>query len=111
MNYQHKQLASGRWENFSFFEQMSNIGSEVERAIKWKSKNDTNHFMPAFERALELFELTVADKKNKRRLKEILRVREALVDYFLYDDTYNTNANQWKKYFFYFNFACRVHGL
>ncbi len=29
----HKELASGRWAQLSFVEQMGNIGSEVERAL------------------------------------------------------------------------------
>jgi hypothetical protein len=35
VNFIHKELAAGRWLEFSFMEQMANIGSEVERAIKW----------------------------------------------------------------------------
>lgn len=108
MKYQHKQLASGRWQNFSFFQQMSNIGSEIERTIKWKHKNNVNYSRLAFERALELLDLTVADKKNKKRLKELLRVREMLVDYFLYDNACHTNDAQWQKYFVPFNYACRA---
>ena len=38
MTYQHKNLASGHWHELSLIEQMANIGSEVERAIKWRNK-------------------------------------------------------------------------
>jgi len=38
MNYQHKELASGRWEKLTFLEQMANMGSEVERALNWQKK-------------------------------------------------------------------------
>ena len=34
MTYQHKDLAAGRWKELPLFEQMSNIGSEVERALE-----------------------------------------------------------------------------
>ena len=34
----HQSLASGRWQQLSFVEQMANIGSEVERALSWKEK-------------------------------------------------------------------------
>jgi hypothetical protein len=34
MNYQHKELAAGRWKELSFIEQMANIGSEIERALE-----------------------------------------------------------------------------
>lgn len=37
MSYQHAELAAGRWRTVSLMEQLGNIGSEVERAIKWRS--------------------------------------------------------------------------
>ena len=37
---QHKQLSEGRWFKMTFFEQMANIGSEIERAISWKRRNE-----------------------------------------------------------------------
>ena len=40
----------------------------------------------ALERAIELLDLTIADPKNKKRLKEVLRVREALLDHFIFDN-------------------------
>ena len=43
MNPQHKDLAEGRWANLSFFEQMANVGSEVERAISWRKKNNEEY--------------------------------------------------------------------
>lgn len=107
MNYQHKQLAAGRWEILSFFEQMANVGSEVERAISWKDKN-REYGIKAFERALELLDLTLADPKNKSRLKELARLREALVDYFCYDNQFFSSDRLWHNYFFAFNYAARL---
>jgi len=52
MEYQHKNLASGGWQKLSFFEQMANIGSEVERTIKWKNKGNAEYSRLAFGRAL-----------------------------------------------------------
>lgn len=108
MNYQHKNLASGRWSTLSFFEQMSNIGSEVERTIKWRDTNIA-YSQSAFERALELLDLTTADTKNRARLKELSRVREALVDYFRFDNIYASSDQKWKNYFYCFNYAARIH--
>lgn len=82
MEIQHKDLAMGRWKEFSFFEQMANIGSEVERALKWREKNNSEYSVLAFERALELLDLTIEDDKNNSRLKELMRLRETLADYF-----------------------------
>ena len=82
MNTHHKELAHGRWFQISFVEQMANIGSEVERALNWKTRNNPVYCQQAFERALELIDLTVDDKRNRSRLKELTRVRESIVDYF-----------------------------
>lgn len=108
MNYQHKELAAGRWKTLSFLEQMANVGSEVERTIKWKEKGDKEYSNAAFERALELLDLTIADEKNKSRLKEILRVREALADYFAFDNEYKSSDKLWRDYFYAFNWAARL---
>ncbi len=108
MSYQHKQLADGRWFKLKFVEQMANIGSEIERTILWKNKNNNDYSRRAFERALELLDLTVADVKNKSRLKELLRLREALVDYFLFDNQFSSSDKLWQNYFYHFNFAARL---
>ena len=76
MSEYHQQLAAGRWQQFSLVTQLANIGSEVERAIKWKQKGNDEYFQRAFERMLELIDLTVADPKNRKRLKEVLCARE-----------------------------------
>ena len=75
--YQHKDLASGRWQALSFAEQMGNIGSEVSRMVRWRSK-DKEIFEHARMRALELTDLTIADARWNGRHKELERVREAL---------------------------------
>ena len=107
MNYQHKSLADGRWLKLSFFEQMANLGSEVERAIKWRAANK-EYSQAAFDRALELMDLTLADARNRSRLKELSRVREALVDYFNFDNTYASSDKKWQNYFYGFSYAARV---
>lgn len=104
----HKDLSPTRWFKMSIFEQMANIGSEVYRAISWREK-DKKLSKGAFWRALELIDLTVEDPKNKKRLKEILRMREALVDYFVGDNQYRSTAESWNKYFYSFNYAARLH--
>ena len=104
MNYQHKQLASGRWFKLTFFEQMANIGSEVERAISWREKNK-QYSIKAIERALELLELTISDIKNcsRARLKELMRLNEALIDYFYSDNQFSSSDKLWRNYFYIFN--------
>lgn len=107
MEHQHKNLAEGGWQKLSLVEQMANIGSEVERSIKWKEKENEKYSQLAFYRALELLDLTVADNKNRLRLKEVLRLREVLADYFAFDNIYNSSKESFQNYFYAFNFAAR----
>ena len=104
----HKELATGRWFELSLVEQLANIGTDVERCIRWKHKGNDQHSRAALERALDLIYLTVEDPKNRGRLKEILRSREALIDYFVYDNEYNTTEEQWQSYFYQFNYAAAL---
>lgn len=108
MNYQHQQLASGRWAEMTFFEQMANIGSEVERTICWKRKANKEYSRLAFERGLELLDLTISDSKNIKRLKELARTREILADYFAFNNDYRSTDKSWKNYFYSFNYASRL---
>ena len=72
----HKGLAAGRWKELSLIEQLGNIGSEVGRAINCFKQGDTERYKIAFEKALELFDLTLDDDRWKGRRKEIARSRE-----------------------------------
>jgi hypothetical protein len=104
----HKELAEGRWFKLSLVEQLANVGSDVYRTIQWKNKGESEYSQNAFERVLELIDLTVADPKNKGRLREVLRVREALVDYFVYDNEYSSTDEAWQNYFYNFNYAAAL---
>ncbi len=104
----HKDPASGRWFELSLIEQLANIGTDIERCIKWKQKGHLDYSRAAFERALDLLYLTVEDPKNRNRLREILRTREALIDHFVCDNEYNTTDQQWQNYFYQFNYAAAV---
>ena len=110
MVYFHKQMASGGWQKFSLVEQMGNIGSEVFRSIKWfKLKDD--RFNDAFERALELFDLTLEDNRWKGRRKEIARSREIfcslMIEPEMYDNLYR-ELDSLDNYFFQFGMAARL---
>jgi len=99
MTYYHQQLAEGRWRQLSLVTQLANIGSEVERAIQARHRGNRDAFQLALERMLELIDLTIADPKNRKRLKEVTRSRELLVDYLCYDNIYHSTDEQWRKYF------------
>lgn len=87
---------------------MGNIESEVERAIRRRAKGKANYARRAFERALELLDLSLADRKNRTRLKELTRLREGLVDYFCFDNIYGSSDESWRKYFHSFAYAVAI---
>ncbi|NOY50095.1 MAG: hypothetical protein GXO88_05995 [Chlorobi bacterium] len=95
----HKELASGKWQELSLAAQMANVGSEIERSIKWKNKDKPERSRLAFFRALELMDFTIGDKNNIDRLGELCRTREVLVDYFFSDNQYKSTDELWQKYF------------
>src|SRR4030043_2164554 len=101
-------MTNERWQKLSFFEQMANVGSEVERAIVWRKKENPEYSHMAFDRALELLELTIDDAKNKRKLRELFRLREVLIDYFYFSNSFNSSDKLWQNYFFSFNWAARL---
>jgi hypothetical protein len=104
---QHRELAAGRWKMFSFAEQMANVGSEVERTISWKARGRQDFSERAFDRAIELLDLTIANSRNLPRLTELLRVREALADHFVFDNSYHSTPESWQRYFRCFLMAMR----
>lgn len=101
-------MVAERWQKLSFFEQMANIGSEVERAIGWQKKENSEYSNLAFERALELLDLTIDEPKNKKRLRELLRLREVLADYFFASNSFSSSDILWHNYFYPFNWAARL---
>lgn len=109
MSYQHKGLAAGRWQRMPLVEQMANVGSEVERALNWRSRNNAAYSLRAAERALELMDLTLDSAKGLARLKELCRVREALVDYFFGKNEYGFTDAALRRYFLNFTYAARRH--
>ncbi len=105
----HKNLTYEHWFTFTLFEQLANVGTDVARVIYWRDHDDLESSRQAFDRALELLDATIADPKNRNhRLKELLRAREALIDYFLYDNEYCTSDRFWQDYFYQFNYAAAV---
>jgi len=107
MSYQHKNLAAGQWNKLSLLEQMANIGSEVERALKWQKKNNVPYSEQSAFRALELTDLTLNSVKGFSRLKEVARLREAIVDYFFGLNQFMSSEKSWRQYFSNLTYAAR----
>jgi hypothetical protein len=80
-------------------EQLANVGSEIERALSWAAKNNPDYSRMALERGLELLELTIADPRHRHRLKELTRLREVLLDYFVGENQYGSTESSWHSYF------------
>lgn len=107
MKIQHSSLKD-RWGKLSFFEQMANVGSEVERALNWEEKGNKQYCLLAFERAIELLDFTSEEVRETHRLRELKRLREVLVDYFVSDNIYKSTPQSWHNYFYAFNYAASL---
>lgn len=95
----HTNLADGRRYDLSLAQQMGNIGSEVWRTLKAKQEQSAK-FTKAAERMLELFDLTLSDRKYEyAQLKEISRLRECICSYLWGENEYNMDDTFLTKYF------------
>jgi len=97
-----------RWSGLSLAEQLGNIGSEVDRAISWRRRGEPARSLSALERALELFDLTISDRRWRggRRLTELTRARESLCEaYFVTHDS--SSLDSLSRYFYHFAYAAR----
>ncbi|MFH1855438.1 MAG: hypothetical protein ABH810_03500 [bacterium] len=97
-----------RWQRFAFIEQMANVGMEVFRTIKAKSKQDEKSAELAFKRAMELFDLTLQDPKNEKKFGEVVRARESFVDFFKHGIQCGQSAESINNYFYNFNYLARI---
>ena len=79
----HKNMTTEKWFAYPAFQQLLMIANELNRAQGALGKDDTPNAIHAWERAFELTDLTLNDKKNKHWLKEMLRFRELLGETFV----------------------------
>jgi hypothetical protein len=107
MSAQRSQLSLARWHAMSLMEQMGNVGSEMSRALRARSRNDIAREQAALERFLELMDRTIADARLHGRRKEICRVREVACDFFFGDNEYGSTPESLNRYFMPFAVAAR----
>lgn len=88
-----------RWFAMPISEQISNIGSEVNRAIKYKNKNESEKATRFCLKAIELIRLSEEDPKNINRINELNFAAEELEDYFIGDNLYGTTPNVLIRYY------------
>lgn len=105
----HSSLAAGRWTTLSLSEQLGNVGSEVERAFRASAAGRTERFQGAFDRALELFDLTATDpRRTLAQRTEVLRAREQFCRVFFDEDAEPDLAMFLSRYFLQFATAARA---
>lgn len=108
--WQHADLAAGAWWRLSLYEQLGNVGSEISRAERWKTRNP-DLSRNALYRALELLDLTLDDprvRQSRPRLREIARAREVVADYFAGENEYGSTGASLQKYFDAYVIAARA---
>ena len=103
----HAGLAAWRWLELTLAEQLGNVGSEVGRALRASAKGDTERSSDALDRALELFDLTLADDRWTTRRKEIARAREVVCDFLVGNNEFGSSAETLDAYFLAFAMAAR----
>ena len=97
------------WQRFSLVEQLANVGSEVDRAIRAFRSGAQSRFDNALSRALDLFDQTAADERwSGPRRREILRAREEFCRLFFDDSVPPGSADGMQRYFLAFATAARV---
>jgi hypothetical protein len=80
-------MDKGTWLKLTRSQQLGNIGSEIARARHWSVHNDDVNRKKALERALELLDLTLDDRRWGYGIKEIARFREIVSAWFC-DETF-----------------------
>ena len=108
VTYHHPELAAGRWQTFSLLFQLANVGSEVGRALRAKNEGMSYKENLAFDRALELLHLTIADPKHRERLRELCRAREVLCDFFVGENEYQSTPEAIDEYFLEYGIAAQM---
>lgn len=86
-----------RWYALSVGDQITNVGSEVMRAIRYKNNKEKS--MSFLNIALELLDRTIMDPKNHHRILELVSAKEELIDYFIGENIYNTTEESIIKFY------------
>ena len=72
-----------KWQKFSQEEQILNIASELSRAKFWLEKKNEEEVLNCLNRAFELIDLTIDSWRGEKGLKELLRFREVLAQFYI----------------------------
>jgi hypothetical protein len=91
-------MDKSKWLQLSKAQQLGNIGSEIARAHYWEKHHDFLNREKALERALELLDLTLDDKRWQAGLKEIARFREVVSAWFCNQTVFDISAKELEDY-------------
>jgi len=78
MIMQHSSLTPQRWFTIPSAQQLIMIANELNRAGHWIAQSQAYEAQMAYERCLELLDLTISDPKWNRGRKELMRSREVV---------------------------------
>ena len=70
-----------KWNRLSYADQVSNVGSEISRAIRCKKAGKKVRSMQRYEYALQLIDLTKKDLKNEEKFHELRMAEWKLREY------------------------------
>ncbi len=87
-----------KWQKMSLAQQMGNVGSAVIRALHFEDKTNEAG-KERLEEALNLFDLTISDKRWQFRVKEILKMRSVFCDTFFELGNFKVSAKSIEQYF------------
>ena len=102
-------LAAGRWQTLTLAEQLGNIGSELARLAAARQRPDPASADAAAARLFALLDLTLADPRWRRRLKELTRLREVIGDCAVGGSAFGVDAVTLGAYLLPFALAARHH--
>ena len=80
---QHASLSPERWASFSLDQQILMIGNEMNRAGKLMGPQDVDRRSSAYERVLNLTDLTVRVQHKKTFRRELLRWRDLVAELYI----------------------------
>ena len=88
-----------KWFSMTIGEQISNIGSEVIRADKWKARGDTKRMRGFYNAAIRFLRLSIIDPKNSAVVSELNLCIDELADYFIGDNIWQTSSETLRRYY------------
>ena len=88
-----------KWFEMPLKVQLGNIGSEVNRAIHFRQKNEPEKAARYCKKAIEFLKIIKMDPKNVHRQKEFDEAILELEDHFLGKNFYNTSDETIQRYY------------